>query len=119
MGFNFRKSFKLGPARINLSKSGVGYSVGAKGFRFTKRAGSKKKSDKNSGGFLANIMTLTAFVVAVCLVISYWQWVIAILAILAIGAVGYWIYIQRQIHPPKNSVEEPEAIEPPVPDSDT
>lgn len=38
MGFRFRKSIKLGPARINLSKSGVGYSVGGKGFRVTKKA---------------------------------------------------------------------------------
>lgn len=39
MGFRFRKSFGKGPLRINLSKSGVGYSVGGKGFRYTKKAG--------------------------------------------------------------------------------
>lgn len=39
MGFRFRKSVKIGPARINLSKSGIGYSVGTKGLRFTKKAG--------------------------------------------------------------------------------
>lgn len=39
MGFRFRKSVNLGPLRINLSKSGVGYSVGGKGFRVTKKAG--------------------------------------------------------------------------------
>ena len=39
MGFRFRKSVKIGPARINLSKSGIGYSVGTKGFRATKKAG--------------------------------------------------------------------------------
>lgn len=39
MGFRFRKSINLGPLRINLSKSGVGYSVGGKGFRVTKKAG--------------------------------------------------------------------------------
>jgi hypothetical protein len=33
MGFYYRKSFKAGPFRINLSKSGVGYSVGGRGFR--------------------------------------------------------------------------------------
>ena len=38
MGFRFRKSVNLGPLRINLSKSGVGYSVGTKGFRVTKKA---------------------------------------------------------------------------------
>ncbi len=39
MGFRFRKSVKLGPVRVNLSKSGIGYSVGSKGLRFTKKAG--------------------------------------------------------------------------------
>lgn len=38
MGFRFRKSLKFGPIRINLSKSGVGYSIGTKGYRVTKKA---------------------------------------------------------------------------------
>ena len=38
MGLRFRKSFKLGPIRINLSKSGIGYSYGVKGFRVTHKA---------------------------------------------------------------------------------
>lgn len=38
MGFRFRKSKKLGPVRLNLSKSGLGASVGVKGFRVTKTA---------------------------------------------------------------------------------
>ena len=33
MGFYYRKSVRLGPFRVNLSKSGVGYSLGGKGFR--------------------------------------------------------------------------------------
>lgn len=40
MGFRFRKSINLGGGfRINLSKSGVGYSFGGKGYRYTKKAG--------------------------------------------------------------------------------
>lgn len=39
MGFRFRKSFGAGPFRVNLSKSGIGYSVGTKGLRYTKKAG--------------------------------------------------------------------------------
>ena len=39
MGFRFRKSINFGPMRLNFSKSGVGYSVGRKGFRVTKKAG--------------------------------------------------------------------------------
>ena len=33
MGFTYRKSVSLGPFRVNISKSGVGYSVGGRGFR--------------------------------------------------------------------------------------
>ena len=33
MGFYYRKSVNLGPFRVNLSKSGLGYSVGGRGFR--------------------------------------------------------------------------------------
>ena len=39
MGFRFRKSKNFGPFRLNFSKSGIGYSVGVKGFRVTKKAG--------------------------------------------------------------------------------
>lgn len=38
MGMRFRKSFGKGPFKVTLSKSGVGYSVGTKGFRVTKKA---------------------------------------------------------------------------------
>ncbi len=33
MGFYIRKSIRLGPVRLNLSKSGIGTSIGIKGFR--------------------------------------------------------------------------------------
>lgn len=33
MGFSFRKSVKIGPVRLNASKSGLGVSVGVKGAR--------------------------------------------------------------------------------------
>ena len=33
MGFTYRKTVGFGPFRINVSKSGVGYSVGRTGFR--------------------------------------------------------------------------------------
>lgn len=39
MGFRFRKSFNLGKGlKINLSKNGIGYSVGTKGVRVSKTA---------------------------------------------------------------------------------
>lgn len=44
MGFRYRKSINLGGGfRINLSKSGVGYSWGTKGFRVTKTASGKTR----------------------------------------------------------------------------
>jgi hypothetical protein len=33
MGWNLRKAINFGPLRINLSKKGVGYSMGVRGFR--------------------------------------------------------------------------------------
>ena len=45
MGFRFRKSINLGGGfRVNLSKSGVGYSWGTKGVRFTKTAKGTKRT---------------------------------------------------------------------------
>ena len=43
MGFRLRKSINLGGARINLSKSGVGYSFGTKGMRITKCANGRTR----------------------------------------------------------------------------
>lgn len=44
MGFYYRKSVNIGPFRVNLGKSGVGYSVGGKGFRTGVSAGGKRYS---------------------------------------------------------------------------
>ena len=45
MGFRFRKSIKIGGGfRINLSKSGIGYSWGIKGLRLTKTAKGKNRA---------------------------------------------------------------------------
>ena len=38
MGFRFRKSFKAGPFRATISKSGISTSFGVKGARITKKA---------------------------------------------------------------------------------
>ena len=44
MGLRYRKSINLGGGfRINLSKSGVGYSWGGKGFRYTKTANGRTR----------------------------------------------------------------------------
>ncbi|NBQ67628.1 MAG: DUF4236 domain-containing protein [Nitrosomonadaceae bacterium] len=44
MGFYYRKSVNIGPFRVNLGKSGVGYSVGGKGFRTGVSPGGKRYS---------------------------------------------------------------------------
>jgi hypothetical protein len=38
MAWSFRKGIGLGPVRINLSKTGVGFSIGARGFRLGRDA---------------------------------------------------------------------------------
>lgn len=43
MGFYIRKSFGLGPVRLNLSKRGIGTSVGMKGARISQGADERKK----------------------------------------------------------------------------
>lgn len=51
MGMRFRKSIKLGKhVRLNLSKSGIGYSVGTKGFRVTKMANGRTRTTTSIPG---------------------------------------------------------------------
>lgn len=50
MGFRFRKSKKVGPFRINFSKKGVGWSVGSKWFRYTKKAGGGSRTTTSIPG---------------------------------------------------------------------
>lgn len=42
MGWRFHKSAKMGPFRLNFSKKGVGWSVGAAGVRYTHRADGRR-----------------------------------------------------------------------------
>lgn len=44
MGLRFRKSFTFGPLRINISKSGIGFSLGVKGFRISRSAKGKTQA---------------------------------------------------------------------------
>lgn len=50
MGWTFRRSARFGPLRINFSRSGVGYSVGASGFRTGIRANGRRYSSFNLPG---------------------------------------------------------------------
>ncbi|WP_248960359.1 DUF4236 domain-containing protein [Sphaerisporangium perillae] len=52
MGWSYRKSIKMGPFRLNLSRSGVGHSYGGRGFRVTKGADGRRTITVNlPGGF--------------------------------------------------------------------
>ena len=51
MGFYLRKSFRAGPVRFNLSKSGIGTSVGVKGFRVGAKAGGGTYVHAGRNGF--------------------------------------------------------------------
>lgn len=82
MGFNFRKSVKVGPARVNLNKSGVGYSFGAGGFRFTKRAGSKTKGKP---GCFGSLLICALVTLAIALVATYGEYIL-LAAIIALAA---------------------------------
>lgn len=106
MGLNFRKSIKIGPARINLSKSGVGYSVGAGGIRYTKspkRKTTKKKLTLSECiGYLFGI-AIFFFVVAaiVSLIVDFivrYKWVFITIGILALaGVVAYIVIVHRKV----------------------
>ena len=50
MGFRFRKSINAGPLRLNFSKSGLGWSVGGKGARFTHKASGGTSTTLNIPG---------------------------------------------------------------------
>jgi hypothetical protein len=50
MGWRFRRSAKLGPFRINLSKSGVGWSLGGRAFRMGKDAKGRTYSQTSIPG---------------------------------------------------------------------
>ena len=50
MGFYVRKSLKLGPIRLNFSKSGIGVSAGGTGARFGVNAQGKKYIHVGRGG---------------------------------------------------------------------
>lgn len=133
MGFRFRKSFGAGPFRVNLSKSGIGYSFGGKGFRVTKKARggtrttasipgtgisytSDSKKRKRSGsskrktsvaGFLWKIFLWTfaaCFVFA--LIREYWT---VLLPLCAAAAAGY--FILKKFRKKQPVVEETKGIE--------
>lgn len=111
MGFNFRKSIKVGPARVNLSKSGVGYSVGAGGLRYTKSA-KRGKSGGNSGcfGWLGKLILAMALL---GVAINYIDVIVFLLIIAALVALV--VFIAVKAHKKKTTPQ----LEPPEQDDET
>lgn len=106
MGLNFRKSIKFGPARINLSKSGVGYSVGAGGLRYTKspkRRSTKKKLTLSEciGYFFGAIAVFLIFATIVSLIVDFivrHKWIFITIGILTLaGIIAYIVIVNRKI----------------------
>jgi hypothetical protein len=50
MAWNFRKSLNFGPLRVNLSKKGLGFSVGGRGFRAGRDAQGRSYSQTSIPG---------------------------------------------------------------------
>lgn len=50
MGWSYRKSFKAGPFRVNVSKSGIGYSAGSRGFRTGVRSSGRRYASMSVPG---------------------------------------------------------------------
>ncbi|HET6880411.1 MAG TPA: DUF4236 domain-containing protein [Pirellulales bacterium] len=87
MGWTYRKSASFGPFRINLSKSGIGYSIGGKGFRTGVNARGRRytslsvpgtglqyrKSGKGATGCAVALVAVAGWF-AVCLVVACTAW---------------------------------------------
>jgi len=58
MGFTYRKSVNLGPFRVNLSSSGLGYSVGGRGFRFCTSARASIEPSSTRKALLTHLLQL-------------------------------------------------------------
>lgn len=81
MGMRFRKSKSFGGFRINLSKRGIGWSVGCKGARYTRKSGGGTRKtvclpgtgvsyvkESGSSGRRIGFFSLLGY----CIVIPFW-----------------------------------------------
>src|SRR5580698_3837443 len=50
MGWSFRRSARFGPFRLNFSRSGIGWSLGGRGFRIGKNAKGRNYSQTSIPG---------------------------------------------------------------------
>ena len=84
MGWRYRKSLNLGPLRVNISKSGVGYSVGGPGFRTGVRASGRRYSTVTLPGTGISYTTLHGRLTSQKKSAAGWFTLIAILVLLLI-----------------------------------
>lgn len=96
MGFNFRKRIKVGPGSINLSKSGVGISIGGTSVRWT---GKKRKKTKktDSPGCLASVLYLSIGGAALSFIIGYAEQILLVLLIAAAALLAF-IFVRFLLH---------------------
>ena len=87
MGIRFRKSINIGGLKLNISKSGIGYSFGVPGARYTKTANGRsrqtysipktgisyvKDHKKNKNDLFSKLINILVFIfVAGYLILSY------------------------------------------------
>lgn len=97
MGFYIRKSFRSGPFRVNLSKSGLGFSSGFKGFRVgTGPRGSYVNAGRNGLYYRKSFgrgrrrrtghpfLSLLLVIVVLVAVVHFWKALLAIAALIAV-----------------------------------
>lgn len=68
MGWTYRKTIRLGPFRVNMSRSGVGYSVGGPGFRVGVDAKGRKYTSSSIPGTGVRYRGKGCFAVLACIV---------------------------------------------------
>ena len=85
MGFYLKKGFNIGPLRINLSKSGVGFSLGGKGLRLgSGPQGTYVHAGRKGGYYRKNLSNLSGK-----------GWLLVLIALLALGLWAYQAGIIR------------------------
>jgi Protein of unknown function (DUF4236) len=80
MGWSYRKSFNAGPFRVNVSRSGVGYSVGGRGFRTGVRAGGRRYTSMSIPGTGLRYTETASKGSTGCLVVLLWWALVGALA---------------------------------------
>ena len=118
MGFYVRKSFRAGPIRLNLSKSGLGASIGVKGLRigsgprgsyihagrgglyYRQKLGNGNKYQSTSPD-ITGVLGIIGAIIALVIAIFAIQWfvenpVVLMLAIIVAGLIAGFIFYKKK-----------------------